>query len=44
MQIIIIVAVLTVVVLALAASGGRPRITQVTRTVRKGRDKDGDDA
>jgi len=41
-QLIIVIAVATAIIAALAAGGGGPRITQITRTVRK--DKGRDDA
>jgi len=43
-QIILIVAVTTAIIAALAASRSGPRITQITRTVTRDDDKDGDDA
>ena len=45
-QLILVIAVATAIVAALAASRRGPRITQITRTVRKDNDepKDGPDA
>jgi len=43
-QIIIIVAVATAIVAALAAGRSGPRVTHITRTVKRDGDKDGDDA
>jgi len=45
-QLIIVIAVAAAIIAALAAGGGGPRITQITRTVRKDADepKDGPDA
>ena len=42
-QIIIVIAVAAAIVAALVACRSGPRITQITRTVKRG-DKDGDDA
>jgi hypothetical protein len=44
-QIIIIISIIMIVVIALAAArGGGPRVTQITRTVKRDEEKDGDDA
>ncbi|WP_156029939.1 hypothetical protein [Sphingomonas sp. URHD0057] len=43
-QITIIIAAAIAIIAALAARGGGPRITQITRTVERDDDKDGDDA
>jgi hypothetical protein len=44
-QIIVAISIAMIVVIALAAArGGGPRITQITRTVKRDDEKDGDDA